>query len=303
MRKFWLTLWVLGLPLLGGCLKHTRKLVKPTVAGPAMSATVLDLVAGINERYNKISSLNATVEFAASQGGVRHGEQTDYTPVQGYILFRKPKMLRVLGLVPVLHTRAFDLASNGSTFTLLIPPKNQAIEGSNNSPTNAKKPLENLRPDIFLNALLVRSISADSIVALINESSFHQDPKKRNKLIEVPEYDLTILREAENPGGPALAKIADPLRVIRISRINLLPVELDIYTQAGNLETQVNYGSYQNFSGFEFPTTISIRRPIDEFGVKLTIQKLHINQPLADDQFEIKLPNGVKVQQLAAANH
>lgn len=303
MRKFWLILWALGLPFLGGCWRHTRKLVKPTISGPAMSATVLDLVAGINQRYDQVNSLNATVEFAASQGGVRHGEQTDYTPVQGYILFRKPEMLRVLGLVPVLHTRAFDLASNGSTFTLLIPPKNQAIEGSNNSPRNAKKPLENLRPNIFLDALLVHSISADSIVALIHESSFHQDPKKRSKLIEVPEYDLTILREAENPVGPALAKVADPLRVIRISRINLLPVELDIYNKAGNLETQVNYGAYQDFNGFEFPSTISIHRPIDEFGVQLTIQKLRLNQPLADDQFQIKLPNGVKVQQLAASNH
>lgn len=301
MRKFWLTVWALGFPFLTGCWRHTHKVIQPTLAGPVMSATVLDLVAGINQRYEKINSLNATVEFAASQGGVRRDEQTDYTPIQGYILFRKPKMLRVLGLVPLLHTRAFDLASNGSTFTLLIPPKNRAIEGSNAAQTKFKNPLENLRPAVFLNALLVHSISPDSIVALIHESSVYQNPKKRKKLIKLPEYDLTILRRAEPPDHPTLAKVADPLRVIRISRTNLLPIELDIYNSAGDLETQVNYGPYRDFNGVEFPSTIFIHRPLDDFAVELTIQKLRVNQTLADDQFEIKLPKGVKVQHLTAA--
>lgn len=301
MRRFWLTVWALGLLLITGCWRHTHKIVQPALAGPVMSATVLDLVAGINQRYDSINSLNATVEFAASQGGVRHGERTDYTPIQGYILFRKPQMLRVLGLVPLLHTRAFDLASNGSTFTLLIPPKNLAIEGNTKSPTKSKNALENLRPDIFLDSLLVHSISPESIVALIHESTTYQNPKSRKKLIELPEYDLTVLRRADTEEGSTLAKVADPLRVIRISRTDLLPVEMDIYNSTGNLETQVIYGPYRSFDGTEFPSTISIHRPIDEFSVTLSMQKVRINQTLADDQFEIKLPNGVKIQHLAPA--
>ena len=44
---------------------------------------------------------------------------------------RKPEMLRVLGRVPVLGTRAFDMVSDGKNFTLWIPSKNKAIKGSN----------------------------------------------------------------------------------------------------------------------------------------------------------------------------
>ena len=43
-----------------------------------------------------MNSLTATVDFAASVGGAHTGKETDYTSIHGYILFRKPQMLRVI---------------------------------------------------------------------------------------------------------------------------------------------------------------------------------------------------------------
>ena len=131
MRRDWLKLLALLVPVLTGCLSHTRKLQQPKLAGVALNADAVQLVEAINHRYDQVNSLTATVDFAASVGGAHKGQETDYTSIPGYILFRKPKMLRVLGLVPVLRTHAFDLASNGETFTLLIPPRSRAIIGSN----------------------------------------------------------------------------------------------------------------------------------------------------------------------------
>src|ERR1700679_2260246 len=113
MRRDWLKLLALLLPVLTGCLSHTRKLQTPVLAGPVLDADVLELVKGINDRYDKIQSLTATMDFAASVGGAHSGAQTDYTSFRGYLLFRKPQMLRVLIKVPVLHTDAMDLASDG----------------------------------------------------------------------------------------------------------------------------------------------------------------------------------------------
>jgi len=92
------------LPCLSGCLYHTHKVEKTTIAGPAMDASVAQLVNGVNDRYAAINSLTATVDFQATTGGARQGKQTDITPFHGYILLRKPSMLRVLALLPVVRT-------------------------------------------------------------------------------------------------------------------------------------------------------------------------------------------------------
>jgi hypothetical protein len=127
MRRDVWKLLALLLPVLTGCLSRTHKLQQPKLAGPVQNADVVQLVEAVNHRYAQVNSLTAPVDFSASVGGAHKGKQTDYTSIHGYILYRKPQMLRVLGLVPVLHTHAFDLASDGSNFILVIPPKSQAI--------------------------------------------------------------------------------------------------------------------------------------------------------------------------------
>ena len=118
MRRDWLKLLALVVPVLTGCLSHTRKLQQPKLAGAVMNADAVQLVEAVNKRYEQVNSLTATVDFAASVGGAHTGKETDYTSIHGFIIFRKPEMLRVIGQVPVIRTTAFDLASNGSTFML-----------------------------------------------------------------------------------------------------------------------------------------------------------------------------------------
>ena len=297
MRRDWFKLLALVLPVLTGCLSHTRRLQQSKLAGAVSNADAVQLVEAINHRYDQINSLTATVDFATTVGGAHKGKQTDYTSIHGYILFRKPQMLRVLGLVPVLHTHLFDLASNGRTFTLLIPPKSRAIIGSNSVTSKAENPLENMRPDFFLQSIVIHSIAPDRIVSLTNSSSSTLEPKTK-QLIETPEYDLAVLTPGDLSSSPSLARVAKPLRVIRFSRVDLMPTEQDIYNSSGDLETQVLYGPYQNFNGIPFPSTISISRPLEEYRVDLTVEAVKFNQPLPDEQFQSKVPEGYKVEKM-----
>ena len=297
MRKEWLKCLALLVPVLTGCLSHTRKLQQPKLVGPVMNADAVQLVEAVNQRYAQVTSLSATVDFAASVGGARKGKQTDYTSIHGYIRLRKPEMLRVLGYLPVVRLRAFDLVSDGKTFTLLIPPKDRAIEGTNAMTKPAKDAMENLRPEVFFNSILIRSISPDSIVSLTNSSQTRLEPKSK-QLIEQPQYDLTVLQPGAPSSNAALARVAKPLRVIHFSRSNLKPTGQDIYDADGDLETQVTYGPYQNFNGSQFPSTITIDQLLAEYKITLTVEKLVLNQPLADDQFELTVPEGYKVQKL-----
>ncbi len=300
MRRDGWKLLALVVPVLTGCLSHTRKLQQPIVAGPALSADVLDLVKGINERYDKIQSLTSTMDFSASVGGVHQGKQTDYTSFRGFLLLRKPESLRVIIKVPVLQSTAVDLASDGKTFKLLIPRKNEVIEGSNSVTQHSASPLENLRPNVFIESVLIRRISPEQIVSVIHESSTTLDPKIK-RLVELPEYDLTVLSGAAPISPDDIAKVAQPRRVVHFSRITLLPVEQDIYNQSGELETQVLYGPYKNFDGTQFPLTIDISRPIDGYRIKLSVETLNVNPvnpPLTDDTFRLQIPPGTKVRQM-----
>ena len=283
------------LPWLSGCLYHTHKVERTTLAGPAMDASVAQLVNGVNERYGAISSLTATVDFQATTGGARQGKQTDITPFHGYILLRKPAMLRVLALLPVVRTHAFDLASNGQTFKLVIPPKSRAIVGSNTVNKPSANSLENLRPNIFLNSVLVKAITPERLVYLTSTSETRRQGKK---LVETPEYELHIGEQDPKETDGLDVRVIKPTRVIRFSRLTLLPDGQDIYGEDGSVETHVEYGPYKQFGSAPMPSTIVIERPREAYRITISVQKVVLNQPLGDEQFALKIPSGYKVQNL-----
>ncbi len=297
MRRDWLKLLALLVPVLTGCLSHTRSLQKPKLAGTVLNADAVHLVEDVNRRYDEVNSLTATVDFAASVGGAHTGKQTDYTSIHGFIIFRKAEMLRVIGQVPVIRTTAFDLASNGITFLLTIPPKSKAVQGSTSVTTKAANPLENLRPQVFLDSIVIRGIAADRIVALTTSSTNTLEPRTK-QLIETPLYDLTVLNPGRANPAPGLPQVDKPTRVIHISRIDLKPTGQDVYNSEGAPETKVSYGRYQDFNGVSFPSTITIDRPLEEYRITVTVEKVIVNLDLPDKQFEQAVPKGYKLEKM-----
>ena len=92
---------------------------------PAVVQTVTpeELVARLNQRWAALESLNATVEIQASVLKSKEGLAKDYTTFRGNILMRKPEMLRVLGQVPVLGTRAVRHGQRRQEFHALAFPR------------------------------------------------------------------------------------------------------------------------------------------------------------------------------------
>ena len=98
--------------------------------------------------------MQATVDIDTSVGGDKKGKVTDYQQIRGYVLARKPEMLRMIGLLPIVRNKAFDMVSDGQEFKLWIPPKNRFVQGRNDVKTpNPQQPLENLRPQHIYDAL------------------------------------------------------------------------------------------------------------------------------------------------------
>lgn len=280
--------------LLSGCfvLSTTRKL--PIPRPPSMVQTVEpeQLVEQLNRRWAALNSLNATVDIQASVLKSKEGIAKDYTTIRGIILMRKPEMLRVYGRVPVIGTRMFDMVSDGQVFTLYIPSKNKVVKGANALKKKSANQVENMRPGFFLDAMLVRGLEPGDLYAVTAETDTLADATKKHLYI-VPEYVISIMRN--NPGSKQLT----PVRVITIHRDDLLPYEQDLYDSEGDLETQVTYADYRDFGTSKYPSTVTIKRPLEEYQIVLTVENVQENQPLTDDQFQINnIPAGTVTQQL-----
>jgi outer membrane lipoprotein-sorting protein len=280
---------LLALPLTG-CLFRSRKVEQPINTVQLKTATQQELIDYINTQDARIQSIQATVDIDTTVGGVKKGKVTDYQEVRGYVLVRKPAMLRMIGLMPIVRNKAFDMVSDGENFKLWIPPKNRFVIGRNNVETrNPAHSLENLRPQHIFDALLLRRIDPQNEIAVMeNETELVTDAKSRKA--SRADYVIDVIHKGEQ--GWALS------RKIVFSRIDLLPHRQLLYDDAGNVATNALYGNYKEESGIEFPWQIEIARPQEEYDITLNIVKLELNQPLPDDKFVLEQPPGAEVVHL-----
>lgn len=282
----------LALPL-SGCLFRRH------AAGIRMSTATLktasfdELVQQINTAAAQIQTLNANVDIAASTGGSKKGKITDYQEIKGYILARKPEMLRMIGLFPIVRNRAFDMVSNGDSFRLWVPTKNKFIVGRNDVIKPSTQPLENLRPQHIYDALLLRAVDPKNEVAVLEQSNETVYDAKTKKDVLQPEYILDVIRKADH--GWYLS------RKIMFSRIDLQPHRQLVYDKNGNVATDATYEQFKEYSGVTFPSVIRIFRPQEEYSVVLTIEKLTLNAAMTNDQFALAQPPGSQLVQLDSA--
>jgi hypothetical protein len=204
---------------------------------------------------------------------------------------RKPRDLRVILQLPVIGSRAMDMVSDGKSFTLLIPPKDKAIVGTNEITKPSENGLYSLRPAVFLDSLLIPGVKPDEYVTLTESTREIQPESRHHAAVEEPDYDLTVLKLK---GGNVMSRE----RTIHISRVSMLPFQQDVYDDSGRIVTQAMYDSYQLMGGQQFPMLITIRRPLDEYSLKIDFTKVTLNEKLEDDQFELKIPPGIAVQQM-----
>jgi hypothetical protein len=277
--------------LLTGCsylVPTKRHLPVPKAPEIVQSATPEDLVKMINQRWESLNSLTATVEIYATEMKTLQGLQKDYPSCRGYILMRKPNMLRVVGQYFGKHI--FDMASDGSHFKLLMPTKDLVIEGANTVKDKSANQWENLRPDFFLDALVVRGLDPDHEFMVASDTEMIEDAQKKHLFAE-PEYTLSIMR-------PKSGHEKLPLRVVTFHRDDLLPYDQNIYDDKGNLATQITYASYTDFSTGKYPARVTIKRPQEGIQIVLEVIKVEENVDLPDSQFELKIPDDVTIKNL-----
>jgi len=275
-----------------GCLFRSHK-VTPQASTKLRSSTQQQLIDYINSQAENIKSLQATVDIDTTVGGARRGRVTDYQEIRGYVLARKPAMLRMIGLMPVVRNRAFDMVSDGDQFKLWIPSKNKFITGHNQITHVSSNALENVRPQHIFDALLLRHIDPQSEIAVL-ESDFETVKVGKNAETLQPDYVIDVIRKGQQNWFLS--------RKITFSRSDLLPHRQRIYDETGALVTDAHYDDFENYNGSNFPNRIEIWRPVEEYSIVLKIIKLQLNQSLTSEQFALSRPPGAELINLDDAN-
>ncbi len=282
----------IALPLLlAGCsyfIPTKRHLPVPITPPNIQTVAPEDLVKQLNARWNAMNTLTATVEISATQTKTSEGVATDFPSCRGYILIRKPKMLRVAGTY--FGVKIFDMATDGSRFTLVMPTKNMAVEGPNTVTEKSANQLENLRPDFFLDAVAVRGLDTEDEFMVSSDTETVPDAANKH-LYNEPEYTLSVMRRKSG-------QEIQPVRTVTFHRDDMLPYDQYVYDKDGALETQIAYSNYQTFSAGKYPSKVTIKRPQEGIQLVLSVVRVEENVTLADDQFQVKIPDDTKVRTL-----
>jgi outer membrane lipoprotein-sorting protein len=285
LRKTSLLFLVALLPLSGCAFRSSHPVQMRTSTATLRDATRDQLVQTINANAEMLKTLKANVDIDTSVLEQKKQKVTDYKQVSGLILLRKPEMLRMRIYIPLVHNVATDMVSDGNKFSLAIPPKSKFYVGSNRQPVKpSPQPLENLRPQHIFDALLIKPIDPEKEIAVLEDTTEIVKDPKTHKDVEQGSYTLVILDKDE--GGYYLS------RKIVFSRIDLLPHEQSIYDHSGQLATFARYENFSGYSNIMFPGIVSIQRPVEGYGLKISMVKLDVNVPLTDEQFVLTQPPG-----------
>jgi len=284
---------------LTGCYSTTRLVPKAQAPETYRTATVEELEKSVSDRDAAIKTMNAAVLITASTGGAKEGKVTEYTSFRGYIFVQKPANLRVILQLPVVGSRALDMVSDGKTFTLVRATLGHGdlwTQGANTVTNPSKNGLENLRPGVFLDSLLVPGVQPGEFVTLTESTREVQPETKHHDAVLEPDYDLTVLRS--KTGDTRAGNVLVPERVIHISRVTLLPFQQDLYNDQGQVVTVATYDKYSQDGVQPMPMLVTIKRPLEEYSLKIEFTKLTLNETFEPDQFELKVPAGVPVQKM-----
>jgi len=273
--------------LLGGCGGHagvTKTTTVPAAQRPvALEATREQLLECYDALARNLQSLDGTFELKPFAGSAYSGVISEYHDVKAFILASRPYNIRMIGQVPIAGTTVFDMASDGHEFEVWLPTKSQFLTGPVALNRVSSKPIENLRPQHLVDALLWPEIHKEEITLF---EEFNDETGRY--------YVLTVLRGGYQP---------EILRKIWYNRSDLRFVRLQAYGPKGLLLSDARYADWQapdNASSTlpEYPRSIGINRPRDEYRLDLTASKVIVNEPITADHFQLQAPTGAEVVHL-----
>jgi outer membrane lipoprotein-sorting protein len=267
-----------------GCVKKTTVVPQSERLLPAKSATRAELFQSLEESSKLIETLKGTFTVEFSRGGAKSGVLDEYRETKGYVFVERPDHIRVQVQMPIVLTTVAVMVSDGHEYRLSIPVKNQFAVADVNAPINPSSAFSNLRPRIFLDGLFV------DIRPYLNKPT-SKTPLFEEAVVGVHSYYVFSFFDAAETDPQLLEKIW-------IDRSNMEVSRKQLFGKDGRLEQDVDYQEYKREGQILFPKTIVIRRPVEDFTVKMTFQKAEMNERLDEKVFDLPRPSGAELVQI-----
>lgn len=276
-----------------GCVVRNgvrNKVVVPQSQKPvARDASRKELLDLYNQIARGIKTLNATVELTPIAGSTYSGVIVEYHEVKAFLLAARPAQIRMIGQAPVIGRTVFDMSSDGDTFRVLIPSKNKFLVGPVAVERNSNKPIENLRPQHLLDALLWPEIRKEEAVYL---KEFNDENARY--------YVLAVLR-----GGYQV----EILREIWFDRSDLHVARIQTFGPRGILLSDVHLADWRPIENdpsqntpaapadgvTAFPRAIRLERPHDDYKLDLQVTKISLNDEIPAERFKLEQPAGTEL--------
>jgi outer membrane lipoprotein-sorting protein len=284
-RAKWIACLAAVSALTAGCaISHTTPVKPAGVVMPLQTATKEELLSKFNKQADAVTSINATVTMQLTAGAAYTGVIEQYNRVGGFILAQKPSHIRVIGQAPIVGTNIFDMVSDGETFHIFIPSKNQFLVGSAQLERPSAKPIENLRPQHLIDAIFWQTISNENPVLFeeVDQPTAHY-------------YVLTVARRATAPGaGSSAASGADweIARKIWFDRADLNVSEVQTYDPGGKMNSDIHYSGWNTDTPPVYPRQITVRRTTEDYELQIAITKLTVNELVEASRFVLDQPTG-----------
>ncbi len=265
---------------MAGCGARQTRIAKAPTTPPLKTATKADLVAEYNQIAQSITSINAGVTMQWTSSSSFTGIMKQYPRVSGFILAQKPNLVRVIGQAPVIGTNIFDMVSDGKTFSIYIPSKNQFLTGSTSVQQASDTAVQNLRPQHLMQAIFWEPIPASDVVlfeqAIDNNSN---------------DYVLTVASESGGSGGAETTSGNWRItRKIWFERIGLSMARIQVYGEDGRIESDIHYTQWQPFGTVQYPQKITLERPGEGYTLAITVTKLTADTTIEPSRFVLKQP-------------
>ena len=289
----WTALALALLLLLGfsGCssvIKNKTKVEIPPAYQQAKTATLDELVTLINQRYAKVQSIVASkFEVQFHGGSAELGFIENYPRAKGYLAAQSPSSIYVNILNPLTSSTLVAMASRNGVFQIWAPRDNKYLTGRTDVRLDEDQPLFNVRPQHFLNALIIEPVpDSGALSAVFLEED--QDPSYKYYVVNV------LQRESESARFCLTRKIWIERSAMRIVRQQ--------YYDCGAVVSNIVYSAPAEEGDFLVSTGVDMSRTKEHYRIDLKLDRegLETNRAIKEERFDIPRPPGAELVEVKA---
>lgn len=286
---------------LGGCNPFAPKTKQKTATLLEVdNATQADLIGQVNY-FAKVDSMRAKVDLKFEDNSYAElGIAEKYKTADGEVVVQRPAKILLRVKVPIIKTdvaqmtsdgvkfrvavlqdggsgkyKKFILGTNNADYTLLKEQVNEIGNGDSKEIKKNVNAFSNLRPQHFIDAMLVRAVDPAKYTYLqstiVQEEIDFKLMKKKSPLGWVLRGYYLLDEYSKNDDGTMI--ISRRFWFDRVGGINL--ARQQIFDARGEIESDIIYGKRGNLSAdgdFNLPLQVEVTRPKEKYRMRLTYQ-------------------------------